>query len=112
MTFKHWFYLGAGLTLWVVWQISTAVGVFLGTEIPASWGLDFTLALTFIGIVIPTLTKRPMTAAAVSAGVVAVLAFSLPYKLGLVLAALTGIAVGVLLEKRQHGKQLSAEETE
>lgn len=98
---KHWFFLGAGLTLWTVWQASTAVGIFLGAELPDSWSLDFTLALTFIGIVVPNLRDRPVTTAAFSAGGVAVLAYGLPYKLGLMAAALTGIAVGVVLENRQ-----------
>lgn len=101
-TFKHWFFLGAGFTLWTVWQLSTAVGIFLGAEVPGSWSLDFTLALTFIGIVVPNLKDRPVTAAAFSAGGVAVLAYGLPYKLGLMAAALTGIVVGVVLENRQE----------
>ncbi|MFZ1398331.1 MAG: AzlC family ABC transporter permease [Candidatus Promineifilaceae bacterium] len=98
---KHYFWLGAGFTLWGVWQLSTAVGILLGTQVPPEWGLDFTLALTFIGIVVPSLKDRPNAMAALSAGLVAVLAFSLPYKLGLMLATLTGIAVGVWLENRK-----------
>jgi hypothetical protein len=39
-----------------------------------------------------------MIAAAFSAGMAALLAFSLPFKLGLILAALTGIAVGTMME--------------
>ncbi len=99
-THKHWYFLGAGLTLWASWQASTAVGVFLRTrvEVPTSWGLDFTLALTFIALVVPALHDRASVAAALSAGVVAVLAAGLPYELGLMLAALTGIVVGVALE--------------
>lgn len=97
---KHWFFLGAGLTLWLVWQISTAAGVFLGAQAPASWQLDFTLALTFIGLIVPTLRDRPGRAAALIAGFVALLAFGLPYKLGLMLAALCGIGVGVWRERR------------
>lgn len=102
LTHKHFYFFGAGMTLWVTWQLSTAVGVFLGAEVPASWSLDFTLALTFIGIVIPVLKDRPHTAAAATAGIVAVLTFGLPYKLGLIAAALSGILVGVLLERRQR----------
>lgn len=104
-TYKHWFFLGAGLTLWIVWQISTAIGIFLGAEAPNSWSLDFTLALTFIGIIVPSLKKYPAIASALSAGVVAVLAHDLPYKLGLMAAALIGIAVGVLLENWQKRDQ-------
>jgi 4-azaleucine resistance transporter AzlC len=94
----HWYYLGAGLTLWATWQSGTAVGVYLGAKVPASWGLDFTLPLTFIGLMVPALTDRASRVAAVTAGVVAVLGWSLPLKLGLVLAALTGIGAGMLAE--------------
>lgn len=96
---KHWFFLGAGLTLWVAWQVSTAVGILLGAQIPQSWSLDFALPLTFIALVRPTLTDRPAVLAAGSAGVIAVLAVSLPYKLGLVLAAISGIVVGLVSER-------------
>lgn len=99
--FSHWFLLGAGFSLWFTWQISTALGIFLGAAIPESWPLDFALPLTFIAMVVPILKNRPMVASALSAGVVALLAYSLPYKLGIILAALTGILVGTILESRQ-----------
>jgi len=99
---KHWFLLGAGLALWSTWQVSTAVGIFLGTEVPSSWSLDFTLALTFIALVVPVLRDRPSMAAAFSAGVIAVLAADLPYKLGLMVAAIGGIVIGLWVEARQQ----------
>lgn len=102
--FSHFFLLGAGLTLWTTWQISTALGIFLGAAIPDSWSLDFALPLTFIAMVVPVLKNKPAIAAALSAGVVAVLANSLPYKLGLILAALVGIVVGTLLEERSDSR--------
>lgn len=95
---RHWFFLGAGMALWVTWQITTAIGIFLGASIPTAWSLDFALALTFIGLVVPTLRNRPHTAAALTAGLVAVLAASWPYKLGLIAAALSGILIGTVLE--------------
>jgi predicted branched-subunit amino acid permease len=97
----HWFFFGAGLSLWSIWQISSALGVFLGAAIPEGWGLDFTLALTFLAIVVPALKDRPAAAAALSAGLVALAAYNLPYKLGLILAALCGVGVGLLLEGRK-----------
>ena len=99
--YGHFYFLGAGLALWSIWQLSTAVGVFLGAAIPPDWPLDFTLPLTFIALVMPALKDRPAIAAALSAGLVALLAYSLPYKLGLILAALSGILIGMLLEKRR-----------
>ncbi len=108
VTHKHWFFLGCGLTLWLSWQASTAVGVFLGAQIPESWSLDFTLALTFIGLVMPVLKDRPNLAAALTAGGVAVLAAGLPFKLGLILAAIAGIGVGVILDKSQDADQATS----
>lgn len=96
---RHWFWLGAGLTLWTSWQLSTLTGVLFGTQVPASWSLDFTLALTFIGMVVPLCRYRPNLAAALVAGAVAVLTNGLPYRLGLMAATLSGIAAGVLLER-------------
>lgn len=100
----HWFLFGAGLALWTNWQISTALGIFLGTAIPESWSLDFALPLTFIAMVVPVLKGRPYIAAALSAGMTALAAYSLPYKLGLILAALVGIAVGTYLEGKQSSR--------
>jgi 4-azaleucine resistance transporter AzlC len=99
--FLQWYFLGAGLAQWSAWQASTAVGIALGTQIPPGWALDFTVALTFIALVVPTLTDRPSMAAALSAGVVAVLAAAWPYRLGLVAAAIGGILVGLAVETQQ-----------
>jgi len=95
----HWYFLGAGVTLWSSWQLSTAAGLFLGAQIPARWSLDFTLALTFIALVFPTLKDLATAAAALTAGALAVLAFGLPYKLGLIAAAAAGIGVGLAVER-------------
>lgn len=95
---KHWFLLGSGLTLWTTWQISTALGIFLGASVPASWSLDFTLTLTFIALVIPTIKDRASLGVAVIAGLVAILLFNLPLKTGLLAASFIGILVGILIE--------------
>lgn len=100
MSHKHWFFLGAGLALWSGWQISTGAGILLGAVVPESWSLDFTLTLTFIALVVPRLRDRSSLAAALVAGVSALLAFALPYKLGILLAAFCGILAGTLLERR------------
>lgn len=97
---RHWFFLGAGLTLWLSWQLSTAAGIFLGTAVPAGWSLDFTLALTFIALVMPALKDRASLGAALTAGMISALIFSAPYKLGLFLASVGGILVGLWLEAR------------
>ena len=101
----HLFFLGAGLTLWISWQLSTAAGILLGTTLPESWPLDFALPVTFIALIFPTLKDRPAIAAALTAGTVALFAHDLPYKLGLMFAGLLGILVGTMLDGRKAPKR-------
>lgn len=96
----HWFFLGAGASLWLTWQLSSALGIFLGTTIPPAWQLEFALPLTFLAMLAPMLRDRPAVTAAMSAAVVAVLAYGLPYRLGFILATLLGIGGGLLIERR------------
>ncbi len=99
---KGWFLAGAGLALWATWQLSTAAGVFLGQQLPTSIPLDFALSLTFIAIVVPLLRDRAALIAAVVAGVVMVLAVNAPLNLGLVIAALAGMAAGVVFDRAEE----------
>jgi 4-azaleucine resistance transporter AzlC len=96
---KPYYFLGAGLILWVEWQISTAVGIFAGGQIPSNWTLDFTFALTFLAILVTSIQDRSTVAAAVVAGIAAVLLRGMPFQLGLVSAAILGIAAGYGVEK-------------
>ncbi len=98
--FRHWHLLGSGLALWTSWQISTAVGIFLGAQIPSGWGLDFALPLTFIALVAPGIKDRPGLITAVIAGLIALVFFKLPFSLYILLAAFFGITAGLLSEKK------------
>ena len=95
---RRWFYFGAALTVWTTWQVSAVTGALLGTLIPASWGFDFAFPLSFMALMFGALRDRPAVIAALTGGLVAVLAKGLPYNLGLVLASLLGIAAGTLAE--------------
>jgi 4-azaleucine resistance transporter AzlC len=98
---KHWYYLGSALAMYGNWFLCTLVGVLLGRSIPRleHLGLEFAMAATFTGIVVPFLKSMPMLGAALAAAAVALAARGLPYKLGLLLAALAGVVIGVVLEE-------------
>jgi 4-azaleucine resistance transporter AzlC len=104
----HWHFLGSGLALWTCWQLSTAAGIAFGARIPASWALDFALPLTFLAMLLPTLTDRPSWAAALAGGVLAIVLRNLPYGLGLVTAAATAVGVGVIVELRSTNPEETA----
>lgn len=97
---RHWYFLGAGVTLWASWQVSTLVGILLGAGIGENWPVGFALPLTFIALVVPGLKSRPAVLAAVTAGIIGLLTVHFPYKTGLLFAAFCGIAVGLLAEKK------------
>lgn len=101
--YRHWCFLGAALAMYCNWQLCTLVGLLFGQAIPniGAWGLDFAMLATFIGIVVPMLRNQPQVAAALVAAGVALACHALPYKLGLMAAAASGIVVGVWLERRR-----------
>lgn len=102
---KHWFFFGAGLALWLAWQLSTAAGLFVGAHVPASWGLDFAPDLTFIALAVPLMKNRAGVVAALVAGGLAIATSMLPLKIGLVLAPCLGALSGWLWERRQSQQQ-------
>jgi 4-azaleucine resistance transporter AzlC len=100
--FKHWYYLGSCLAMYTNWQLWTVTGIFLGQAVAGigRLGLEFAMVATFVAIVVPLLRTRPMVASALTSAGAALLARGLPYKLGLMVAALAGVVVGVWLEEQ------------
>ena len=108
----HWFYLGSFLAMYSNWVFCTYIGLTLGNIFPQmqNWGLDFAMSVTFLGMVVPYLKTRPMLVAVLVAAVLAVASHDLPHKLGLLLSAFSGIAVGLslmMLENRKNKLQVS-----
>ena len=100
---RHWFYLGSSVIMYLNWQICTWIGIVAGQSIPnpAGWGLEFALVVTFIGMLMPGLRPRPIVVCSAAAGATALLAAGLPNQLGLIVAALAGVAAGVVAERLQ-----------
>ena len=96
---KHWNFMGAGVTLYVTWQIAVIVGVVAGAGVPATWSLDFVVVLTFIALLVPVVRTRADLAAALVAGVMSLVAAGLPYKLSVIVGSLAGIVVAMVLDR-------------
>ncbi len=92
--YRRYFFFGGAASFWVMWQITTALGVMFGAIIPPEWGLTFAVPLVFIALLIPTLKDRPAVLAAVVGGSVAVMAASAPYQSGLIIGAVAGVVAG------------------
>lgn len=96
-----WYQLGSSLSMYGNWLLWTTLGVALGSNVPglSEMGLDFAMLATFAAIVAPQLRQHAILAAALTAGITALLLQGMPYKLDLMVAAFAGICAGMLLEK-------------
>ena len=84
---------------WAAWQVGSIAGILLGTTVPAQWGLGFAGTLAIVCVTVPLVTNQAVLAGVVVAGIVSVLAFGLPYKLGLLAAVLAGMASAMVVEE-------------
>ena len=94
------FFLGAGIATWLFWQAGVLAGVAIGAGVPPAWKLEFAAPLAFISMSVPLLRDRAMVAAALAAGVTVVAAHDLPLGLSVIAAALAGISVGLLFDRK------------
>ncbi len=101
---RHWHFFGSGITMWLAWQVSVGIGMFVGASLPTSWSLEFTIPLTFLSLAIPTIKEKATMSAALVAGIISVFTIGFPFKLGMVVAALAGIIAGMLMEGRSKWK--------
>jgi predicted branched-subunit amino acid permease len=95
---KLGYFVGLAVPTWSSWQVGSVAGMLLASQIPPSWGIGFAGTLALLTITIPLIKNWAAVAGVVVAGVVAVLAISWPYRLGLVVAIFAGIAAAMLVD--------------
>jgi predicted branched-subunit amino acid permease len=98
------FFLGTCLPIIPLWYAGTVAGVVAGAAIPASWGLDFVVPLTFLAIIAPGLRSLAHVGAALASVTSVLLLAWIPWNLGLLIAGLIGMAVGAEIERRMTPK--------
>lgn len=109
---KHWYQLGSSVIMYLNWQFWCAAGLALGSQIPdaQAWGMDVAMIVTFIGMTIPYIKTKPMVVTVLTAGVVSLLTWQMPYKLGIIIAAVLGVLAGISTEKIISMKKMLHEE--
>jgi len=96
--FKHYHLLGAGFACWTVWQISTILGISLGSVVPEELGLSFTISLTFLALLINDFRKFKNIIVMLVSGTVATIGYNtIPFQAYIIVAALSGLLVATLL---------------
>lgn len=93
------YFMGACTGIWMTWELATVAGIVVGAGVPASGSLEFVVVLTFTALAVASIRDRAAAVAAVAAGITAIVAIDLPFRLGLIAAAVAGIVAGVVAER-------------
>jgi 4-azaleucine resistance transporter AzlC len=95
---NHYHLLGSGVTCWTIWQISTILGIVLGSVVPKELGLSFTISLTFLALLIGDFRKFKNIIVMLVSGIVATIGYNtIPFKAYIIVAALSALIVALLL---------------
>lgn len=92
------YFFGVASPVIPIWYLMTLVGAVLGQSIPPAWSLDFAVPIAFLAIVAPMLRTVAHVAAALTSVLLALALFWMPLNLGLLLAGLAAMCVGVAIE--------------
>lgn len=98
--FNRWYAAGVGGVFYVIWNLSSFVGIVAGRQFPAlnDIGLDFAVAATFIALVIPQIKSFPIMLSVITSIVVSVYLTYLQFDAALMIASITAMLVGYTSE--------------
>jgi len=95
---QHYHLIGSGFTCWTIWQISTVLGIVLGSVVPEELGLSFTISLTFLALLIGDFRKFKNIIVMLVSGLVAIIGYNIvPFKAYIIVAALSALIIATLL---------------
>lgn len=101
------YYFGAMMLICPFWYGFSFVGALVGQAIPASYQLDFAVPVCFIAMTAPLLRSGPHIVAALVSAVVSLVFAWVPWSLGLIIAAISGLIAGgqaeLFLKRRAAG---------
>ena len=99
--YNHYHLLGAGLTLWIVWQFTTVIGILLGSIVPEELGLSFTIPLTFLALLINYFRKIDHLIVIFLSGLSSILFYEAPLKSYIILSCVISLFIIFLINKFQ-----------
>ena len=98
------FFVGAGSSLYLIWNLSTLLGALLSGLVPdpAALGIDFIFPLAFLALLIPLLKSWPALTVAVFSGLLALAASQIINTgLAVLLVGILGPLLGASLTRTQ-----------
>lgn len=103
---SHWlthperdrYFLWLGFIIYLVWNIASLAGILAASLIPAEWGINVGGTLVLVALLVPLIRSRAEAVGALVAAVASLGAYSLPLKLGTLLAILLGITAALITD--------------
>ena len=96
---SHYHLIGAGVILWTTWQVTTIIGIFLGSIVPEEWGLKFAIPLTFLAIIVNDFRKLDHVLVMIISGISSLIFFDIPFKAYIILTPLIGLLSALIIIK-------------
>ena len=94
---KHYYLFGSGFALWLVWQISSLIGIFLGSIVPEELGLTFAIPLTFLSLIINDFRKFDHLIIIFTSGLLAIIFYEIPFKAYIITASVGALLVALII---------------
>jgi len=107
-TGKAGYFTGISYPTWLAWQVGSVAGILLASQVPPAWGIGFAGTLALLAVMIPLVVNTAALGGVIVAGEVAVAAHGLPYKLGLLLAVLAGMAAASVIDMASGAAEAQA----
>ena len=105
---KLGFLKGLLIPNWFAWQIGSVIGIFLGSQIPAQWGVGFAGTLAILCIMLPMVRNPAAVIGVTVAGLIGLFTYTWPYKLGMLLAIVVGMGCSMGWDERREKMIASA----
>ncbi len=97
---RYFHLFGAGATCWIIWQITTFLGIILGSIVPDKLGLTFAIPLTFLALLVNDFRKLINVLVIIVSGFIATYGYEIiPFKAYVIVSALAGLFVAYILTK-------------
>lgn len=92
--------LGAAGFMYGVWQLCSALGLWLGQQVPdmTNWGLDVAMVVAFAGIVVLGIRERSQVLCVLIAAPLGIWTYTWPYNTGLLFSTVTAIVCAMLVK--------------
>ena len=98
--FSHYHMLGSGLTVWIIWQLSNLVGIWLGGIVSDQLSLNFFVAITFLALIAKDLGKLDHFLVILMSAICSLIFYNVPLKAYVIVSAIAGIILAYVINKK------------